>query len=116
MVSFFVVVMCRVLYQKKKTIWVEVTLEDSFDSDFGIYDLNQFIGTMNNPPVIPILTFSDTEVRMNDGIFEVVYRSCAANLIKTATEDKAVVHEGSDISFDISSNLHSETHQAFTYE
>ena len=88
----------------EQTIWVEVTLEDTFNIDFGIYDLNQFLGTittLDNPE----LTFTEDEVTMNDGMFEMVYRSCATNLIKTPPRDKTLVMKDPDISFNVSSNL-----------
>ena len=50
----------------EKSILVEATLEDNLGSDFGIYDLNQFLGnvtTLKNPE----LTFTKDNVTLDDG-------------------------------------------------
>ena len=71
----------------EKSILVEATLEDDIPTEFGIYDLNQFLGiitTLKNPDI----TFGENQVVLNDGELSVTYRGCSANLIITPP-DKA---------------------------
>jgi hypothetical protein len=66
----------------EKSILVEAKLEDDIPSEFGIYDLNQFLGiltTLKNPEV----TFGENTVNLNDGELSVTYRGCSSNLIIT---------------------------------
>lgn len=64
----------------EKSILVEATLEDNLNSDFGIYDLNQFLGnvtTLKNPE----LTFTKDSVTLDDGDFALTYLACSPSLI-----------------------------------
>lgn len=73
----------------EKSILVEATLEDNIPQEFGIYDLNQFLGivtTLKNPDI----SFGDNLVVLNDGELSVFYRGCSANLI-IAPPDKELV-------------------------
>ena len=50
----------------EKSILVEATVDDDIPTQFGIYDLNQFLGnltTLRNPE----LTFSNDAVKLDDG-------------------------------------------------
>lgn len=79
------------------TILVEAEFEDSFPNDFGIYDLNQFLGnvtTLNNPD----LDFTDKSVVMVDGGLKLNYFFCSTNLIK-APPDKELVMKRVDAKF-----------------
>ncbi len=81
----------------EKSILVEVELEDSLPEQFGIYDLNQFLGnisTLNNPE----LTFSDNDVIMDDGEIKFNYYSCSVNLI-VSPPDKELNLKQTDVSF-----------------
>ncbi len=81
----------------EKSILVEVELEDSLPEQFGIYDLNQFLGnisTLNSPE----LTFSDSAVIMNDGEIKFNYYSCSINLI-VSPPDKELKLKQIDVSF-----------------
>jgi hypothetical protein len=81
----------------EKSILVEVELEDSLPEQFGIYDLNQFLGnisTLNNPE----LTFSDNDVVMDDGEIKFNYYSCSVNLI-VSPPDKELNLKQTDVSF-----------------
>lgn len=80
-----------------KAILVEVELEDTIPSEFGIYDLNQFLGnisTLNNPE----LEFAKNSVTMNDGVVNLNYYSCAPNLI-VSPPDKELKLSKADVSF-----------------
>lgn len=64
----------------EKSILVEAKLEDDIPIEFGIYDLNQFLGiltTLKNPDI----TFGENTVNLNDGELSVTYRGCSSNLI-----------------------------------
>lgn len=82
----------------EKSILVEATLEDSL-TDFGIYDLNQFLGnvtTLRNPE----LTFFGEYVMMDDGELALSYLACSPNLIITPPE-KELVLKNVDVSFSL---------------
>lgn len=76
----------------EKSILVEATLEDSIPTEFGIYDLNQFLGivtTLKNPE----LTFGKDLVTLDDGELSVTYRGCSSNLIITPPEKELVLKD-----------------------
>lgn len=81
----------------EKSILVEVELEDAIPNQFGIYDLNQFLGnvtTLGNPD----LTFEEKSVMMNDGEITLNYYSCSTNLI-VSPPDKELKLKQTDVSF-----------------
>lgn len=81
----------------EKSILVEAEIEDTLPEQFGIYDLNQFLGnvsTLNNPE----LTFSENSVLMNDGEITFNYYSCSTNLI-VSPPDKELKLKQVDVSF-----------------
>ena len=81
----------------EKSILVEATLDDDIPTQFGIYDLNQFLGnltTLRNPE----LTFSKDTVTLDDGELSFEYRACSANLIITPPE-KELVLKTVDVTF-----------------
>lgn len=81
----------------EKSILVEVELEDAIPNQFGIYDLNQFLGnisTLGNPD----LTFEEKSVLMNDGEITLNYYSCSTNLI-VSPPDKELKLKQTDVSF-----------------
>ena len=93
-----------------KSVLVEAEFEDDIPKEFGIYDLNQFLGnilTMNAPD----LSFADTPApgsgsacTMNDGEVELVYLSCSPNLI-VSPPDKELVMKNVDVEFSLTSHL-----------
>lgn len=81
----------------EKSILVEVEIEDTIPNQFGIYDLNQFLGnvtTLGNPD----LTFEEKSVLMNDGEIALSYYSCSTNLI-VSPPDKELKLKQVDVSF-----------------
>ena len=87
----------------EKSILVEVELEDAIPSQFGIYDLNQFLGnvtTLGNPD----LTFDDKAVMMNDGEIAFSYYSCSPNLI-VSPPDKELKLKQVDVSFTLTNAI-----------
>jgi hypothetical protein len=84
------------------TILVESEFEDSFPLEFGIYDLNQFLGnitTLNNPK----LDFNDKSVIMSDGDLKLNYYFCSTNLIK-APPNKELKMDQVDAKFVLPNN------------
>jgi hypothetical protein len=76
----------------EKCILVEATLEDDIPSEFGIYDLNQFLGIftfLKNPEI----TFGENHIVLNDGDLSVTYRGCSSNLIITPPEKDLVLKD-----------------------
>ena len=76
----------------EKSILVEATLEDNIPTEFGIYDLNQFLGivtTLKNPE----LTFGKDVVTLDDGELSVTYRGCSSNLIITPPDKELVLKD-----------------------
>ena len=74
----------------EKSILVEATLEDDIPSEFGIYDLNQFLGIftfLKNPEI----TFSGNQVVLDDGELKFTYRGCSTNLIITPPDKELVL-------------------------
>ena len=83
----------------EKSILVEAEIEDALPEQFGIYDLNQFLGnvsTLNNPD----LTFSENSVLMSDGEITFNYYSCSTNLI-VSPPDKELKLKQVDVSFNL---------------
>lgn len=81
----------------EKTILAEVELEDAIPEQFGIYDLNTFLGnvtTLNNPE----LSFTADSVIMSDSDIRMNFYSCAVNLI-VSPPDKELVMKQIDVRF-----------------
>lgn len=84
------------------TILVEAELEESMPNNFGIYDLNQFLGNLTTLSD-PDLTFSNDSVLMEKDGIKFNYYACSANLI-TAPPDKELAMKQIDVSFDLTQN------------
>lgn len=87
----------------EKSILVEVNLEDAIPEQFGIYDLNQFLGnvsTLGNPD----LEFKENSVLMNDGDIAFNYYSCSPNLI-VSPPDKELKLKQTDVSFTLTNAI-----------
>jgi hypothetical protein len=81
----------------EKSILVEAELDDDLPEQFGIYDLNQFLGnisTLDNPE----LEFTSNAVVMNDGVVKLNYHFCSTNLI-LSPPDKELLLKQTDVSF-----------------
>ena len=87
----------------EKSILVEAELEDIIPEQFGIYDLNQFLGnvtTLGNPD----LTFTENSVLMYDGDITFNYYSCSPNLI-VSPPDKELKLKQVDVSFTLTNAI-----------
>lgn len=82
----------------ERSILLEAKLEDDIPSQFGIYDLNQFLGnitTLRNPEI----TFDKDSVSMSEGDFTLTYLACSPNLIITPPADKELSIKTVDVKF-----------------
>jgi hypothetical protein len=87
----------------EKSVLVEATLEDTFPCQFGIYDLNQFLGNtlaLNAPD----MDFSDNLVMMKDDMMTVKYSSCNPELI-ISPPNKELVLTDPEVKFDLSQTI-----------
>jgi hypothetical protein len=84
-----------------KVILAEVTLDDDISSDFGIYDLPQFLGTVSTIGA-PDIEFADNRAIMSDGSIKLNYYSCSPTLI-TAPPDKELEMKSVDVQFTLTS-------------
>lgn len=84
----------------EKSILVEAELEEITDHEFGIYDLNQFLGnvtTLKNPD----LNFGEKTVVMTDEDgTTITYYSCSSELVITPPE-KELVLNSPEVTFDM---------------
>ena len=83
-----------------KNVMAEAVVEETFDIEFGIWDLNKFLGTISlfdNPE----FEFEDKYVRITNGTnkSEVVYYYSAPNLLTTV--NKKIIMPESVISFEL---------------
>ena len=86
-----------------KSVLVEAEFTDTIPVDFGIYDLNQFLGnitTLNNPD----LTFNTESVTMDDGRLKLEYFACSPNLI-ISPPDKELSMKSIDVTFNITNDI-----------
>ena len=83
-----------------KQILVEATLDDDFPAEFGIYDLNNFLGNvtlLKNPDI----NFTKEQATLTEGDFWTNYLACSPNLIITPP-NKELVLKNVDIKFELS--------------
>lgn len=84
------------------SILVEAEIADDIPNEFGIYDLNQFLGnltTLNDPE----LEFNDKYVLMSKNGIKLNYYACSPNLI-TAPPDKQLTMKQVDTAFTLTHN------------
>lgn len=81
-----------------KNIIAEATLEESFDDEFGIYDMNEFLGVMTLFEQ-PELEFKGKAVVLSEDKRKVKYYAAAANLLSVVPTMRAF--PVADIEFDL---------------
>ncbi len=67
-----------------KNVFAKATIPETFKSDFGIYDLNEFINVVNLVGD-PTLEFSDESVLLKNGRSKASYRFADANILTAPT-------------------------------
>lgn len=82
-----------------KTLLAKTKVEDTFENNFCIYDLNRFLSVLSlfkNPD----LTFTDSSIVIKDGKQKVVYRFCDEKVIVAAPTTE-VKFPSPEVSFDL---------------
>jgi len=87
-----------------KNILAEVTIAEEVPSDFGVYDLNNFLSVVSLHKDDPSFEFDDKHVLIvgNKGRSKIKYRFCEPTMI-TLPPDKTINMPDTEISFDLSS-------------
>jgi len=85
----------------QNTILSSITVPDVFPSEFGIYDLNEFLGVLSLFPS-PDLEFSDKFVRISDGETSIKYFSADPSVL--SVPKKEINFPEADIEFKLSAD------------
>jgi hypothetical protein len=87
----------------QKNVMAEATISDEFPTDFGVYDLNNFLSVLSLHKDNPNLDFQDNNVIISglQGRSKIKYRFCAPNSIVVAP-DKAIEMPEPEISLTLS--------------
>ena len=91
-----------------KTIASSVSVVESFPSEFGIYDLNAFLGALSLF-TDPDLEFNDKYVIIREHNNTIKYFAADASILTTPQKD--IVFPDADISFDLSGSLLETIHR-----
>ena len=72
----------------QKNVMAEATVSDEFPTDFGVYDLNNFLSVLSLHKEEPTIDFQDNNVLISglQGRSKIKYRFCAPHLIVVAPE------------------------------
>jgi len=93
-----------------KTVFGNAKVKDSFPSEFGIYDLNQFLGVLSLFED-PELDFKETHVVISEKGNSVKYYNAAKNTLVVPSKD-IVFPEADSIVVDISKGALANIHKA----
>ena len=88
-----------------KNLLAEATIEEDFECEFAIYDLNNFLSVISlDRDETPTIDFDEKNIVINSnkGRSNIYYRFCSPNLINVPPE-KGVVMPSSDVSFTLTS-------------
>lgn len=85
---------------QSKTVLAQVTVEEEFPKDFGIYDLNNFLSVLSLQKEAPELEFDDSHVivKFMGGRSKIKYRVTDKSMIYTPP-DKQIVLPSVDVEF-----------------
>jgi hypothetical protein len=88
----------------QKNVMAEATVSDEFPTDFGVYDLNNFLSVLTLHKEEPTLDFQDNNVLISglQGRSKIKYRFCAPHMI-VAAPDKPIAMPDAEISFELKS-------------
>lgn len=86
----------------QKNVMAEAIVSDEFPTDFGVYDLNNFLSVLTLHKEEPVLDFQDNDVLISglQGRSKIKYRFCAPHMIVAAPE-KAITMPDAEISFEL---------------
>ena len=88
----------------QKNIMAEVTVDENFPVDFGVYDLNNFLSVISLHKDDPTLNFEDKNILISGlkGRSKIKYRFTPANMIVTPPE-KQLTMPDAEIKFELKS-------------
>ena len=69
-----------------KNVMAKATVSELFDTEFGVWDLNKFLGTISLFET-PDFEFNDNYLKISSGATEVVYHYCEPKLLTTANKE-----------------------------
>ena len=86
----------------QKNVMAEATVSDEFPTDFGVYDLNNFLSVLSLHKEEPTIDFQDNNVLISglQGRSKIKYRFCAPGML-VAAPDKAITMPDAEISFEL---------------
>jgi hypothetical protein len=86
-----------------KNVMAEATISEEIPTEFGVYDLNNFLSILTLHKEEPTIDFEDNSVLISGlkGRSKIKYRFCAANMIVTPPE-KPLAMPDPEISFELS--------------
>jgi len=94
----------------QKTILAMAEIDDSFESSFGIYDLNQFLSTVSLFEK-PDFEFTDQSVTIKNGVSHVEYRFADPSMIMQPPE-KSIDLPDVVVEFELTQSVLQKTTQA----
>lgn len=86
----------------QKNVMSDVTVSETFPSDFGIYDLNEFLGAMSIFDD-PELEFGDKVCKITQGNMSIKYFAADASVLTAPT--KSITFPTAEINFELSSQM-----------
>ena len=88
-----------------KNVLAEATISEEIPTDFGVYDLNNFLSVLSLHKEEPVLEFESNNVLISGlkGRSKIKYRFCAPHMIVVPPE-KQINMPDAEISFDISAD------------
>jgi len=88
----------------QKNVMASTTVQENFDSEFGIYDLNEFLGVYSLFDADPELAFDEKFVTVANGKSKVKYFAADPSVLASPTKDALPVD--ADIEFDLSKTMY----------
>ena len=88
----------------QKNVMASTTVKEHFDSEFGIYDLNEFLGVYSLFADDPELNFDEKFVTVANGKSKVKYYAADALVLASPTKDALPVDE--DVKFDLPRSMY----------
>lgn len=84
----------------QKNVMAEATINEEIPTDFGVFDLNNFLSVLSLHKDDPVLDFQDNNVLISglQGRSKIKYRFCAPHML-VAAPDKAIAMPEPEISF-----------------
>jgi len=86
----------------QKNVMSDVTVTETFPNEFGIYDLNEFLGAMSLFDD-PELTFEDKVCKITQGNMSIKYFAADATVLTAPT--KSITFPDAEINFELSNQM-----------